>query len=79
MMSASQLSKIELSDGSSVSPDGLITLPSGYGPKETMDRLANAVTARGMTILALIDHAEAAAQAISRCGRLKCSSLAIQK
>jgi uncharacterized protein (DUF302 family) len=38
-------------------PDGLTTVASGHGPKETMDRLAAAVTARGMTILARIDHA----------------------
>jgi uncharacterized protein (DUF302 family) len=44
-------------------PDGLTTLESKHGPKETMDRLAAAVTARGMTVLARIDHAEAAAKA----------------
>ena len=41
--------------------DGLTTLRSGHGPKETMDRLAAAVTSRGITILARIDHAAAAA------------------
>lgn len=44
-------------------PDGLTTLESKHGPKETMDRLAAAVTARGMAVLARIDHAEAAAKA----------------
>jgi uncharacterized protein (DUF302 family) len=44
-------------------PDGLTSLASKYGPKETMDRLAGAVTARGMMVLARIDHAEAAAKA----------------
>jgi len=31
--------------------DGLITVPSSFGPQETMDRLAAEVTAKGMTIL----------------------------
>ncbi len=44
-------------------PDGLAICPSSHGPKETMDRLVAAVTARGMTILARIDHAGAAAKA----------------
>ena len=43
-----------------MSPDGLTTCVSGYGPKETMDRLVAAVTHHGMTILARIDHASAA-------------------
>jgi uncharacterized protein (DUF302 family) len=42
-------------------PNGLTTCSSSIGPKETMDRLAAAVTARGMTVLARIDHAAAAA------------------
>ena len=33
-----------------------------FGPDETMDRLAEAVTARGLSVLARIDHAEAAAK-----------------
>ena len=32
--------------------DGLIMVPSSYGPKETMDRLVTEVTARGLTIFA---------------------------
>lgn len=40
---------------------GLTVCPSAYGPPETMDRLAAAATARGMAILARIDHAAAAA------------------
>ncbi len=42
-------------------PDGLILRESRHGPKETMDRLAAAVTAHGMTIFARIDHAAGAA------------------
>ena len=41
---------------------GLTTCLSGRGPKETMDRLVAAVTSRGMTVLARIDHAAAAAK-----------------
>jgi len=41
--------------------DGLTTLSSSFGPKETMDRLADQVTAKGMTIFARIDHAAGAA------------------
>jgi uncharacterized protein (DUF302 family) len=44
-----------------MSPDGLIVCVSKFGPKETMDRLASAVTTRGMSIVACIDHAAAAA------------------
>ena len=44
-----------------MTPDGLVSRASGFGPKETMERLAAAVSARGMTILARIDHAAAAA------------------
>lgn len=42
--------------------DGLTTIPSGYGPKETMDRLETEIKARGMTVFARIDHAAGAAQ-----------------
>jgi uncharacterized protein (DUF302 family) len=46
-----------------MTPEGLIVIPSRFGPKETMDRLADAVAGRGMTVLARIDHAAAATQA----------------
>jgi uncharacterized protein (DUF302 family) len=42
--------------------DGLIVVPSSYGPKETMDRLVTEVTAMGLTIFARVDHAAGAAQ-----------------
>ncbi len=42
--------------------DGLITSSSEFDPHETMDRVAAAVTKRGITILARIDHAAAAAK-----------------
>lgn len=43
--------------------DGLTTLRSSHGPKDTMDRLEAAVTARGMSVFARIDHAAGAADA----------------
>ena len=45
-----------------MSPEGFAALPSSYGPKETMDRLAAVVAKRGMAVLARIDHASAAAK-----------------
>jgi uncharacterized protein (DUF302 family) len=45
-----------------MTPDGLVTCPSRHGPKETMDRLAAAVTDQGMSVLARMDHAAAAAE-----------------
>jgi uncharacterized protein (DUF302 family) len=40
--------------------DGLTTLRSNCGPKDTMNRLTAAVEARGMTVFARIDHAAGA-------------------
>ncbi len=42
--------------------DGLVSCLSSHGPGETMDRFVAAVAERGMTILARIDHAGAAAK-----------------
>jgi uncharacterized protein (DUF302 family) len=42
--------------------DGLTTVRSSYGPKETMDRLETEVKAKGMTIFARIDHAAGATE-----------------
>jgi uncharacterized protein (DUF302 family) len=43
--------------------DGLITLPSSFGPQDTVRRLEATVKARGMTVFARIDHAAGAADA----------------
>jgi uncharacterized protein (DUF302 family) len=43
--------------------DGLITMRSGYGPQETMNRLEAEVKAKGMTVFARIDHAAGATAA----------------
>src|SRR6516162_3560322 len=40
--------------------DGLTTIKSNYGPKETMDRLEAAVKAKNLTVFARIDHAAGA-------------------
>jgi len=42
--------------------DGLITIPSTFGPKETMDRLEAEVKAKGMAVFVRIDHAAGAAE-----------------
>lgn len=42
---------------------GLTTIRSNFGPRETMDRLETAVKAKGMTVFARIDHAAGAATA----------------
>jgi uncharacterized protein (DUF302 family) len=41
--------------------DGLITIPSSYGPEETMNRLEAEVRRKGMIVFAHVDHAAAAA------------------
>jgi uncharacterized protein (DUF302 family) len=42
--------------------EGLITVPSPLGPKETMDRLENEIKAKGLTIFARVDHSAGAAE-----------------
>ncbi|GAN78223.1 DUF302 domain-containing protein [Acidisphaera rubrifaciens] len=44
-------------------PDGLVTHPSAHSVAETMDRLAAAVVARGMTVFVRVDHGTAATEA----------------
>jgi uncharacterized protein (DUF302 family) len=41
--------------------DGLATIQSSLGPKDTMNRLEAEVKAKGMTVFARIDHAAGAA------------------
>src|SRR5258708_11524028 len=43
--------------------EGLTTIRSSYGPKNTMNKLEAAVKARGMTVFAHVDHAAGAAAA----------------
>ena len=42
--------------------DGLTTVESPFGPKETMDRLEAQVKAKGLTVFARVDHAAGAAE-----------------
>jgi uncharacterized protein (DUF302 family) len=42
--------------------DGLVALKSPYSAKDTMSRLVEAVTQRGLTVFARIDHAAGAAK-----------------
>jgi hypothetical protein len=42
--------------------NGLISVRSSYGPKETMDRLEAEVKAKGMAVFARIDHAAGATE-----------------
>ena len=41
--------------------DGLTTIRSSHGPKDTMNRIETEVKARGMSVFARIDHAAGAA------------------
>ena len=42
--------------------EGLTSIRSRFGPKETMDRLQEEIRAQGMTVFARIDHAAGAAE-----------------
>ena len=42
--------------------EGLTSIRSNFGPKETMERLEAEIRARGMTVFARIDHAAGAAE-----------------
>jgi uncharacterized protein (DUF302 family) len=44
-----------------MTPEGMIVCVSRHDPKETMDRLVAAVTARGAAVVARVNHAAAAA------------------
>jgi uncharacterized protein (DUF302 family) len=43
--------------------EGLTTIASSFGPKETMDRLEAEISAKGMKLFARIDHGAGAADA----------------
>jgi uncharacterized protein (DUF302 family) len=45
-----------------VTTDGLVRIPSSFGPGETMDRLEKEIRDRGLTVFARIDHGEGARQ-----------------
>jgi uncharacterized protein (DUF302 family) len=43
--------------------EGLTSIQSSFGPKETMDRLEAEIRAKGLNVFARIDHAAGAAEA----------------
>jgi uncharacterized protein (DUF302 family) len=47
--------------GYAMAAEGLTTVESHFGPKETLDRLEADVKAKGLTVFARIDHAAGAA------------------
>ena len=49
-----------LCGGLAMAAIGLTTVPSDFGPKETMDRLEAEIKSVGMTVFARIDHAAGA-------------------
>src|SRR5258708_10697163 len=50
-----------LCGGLVMAASGLTTVPSNFGPKETMDRLEAEIKALGMTLFPPVDHAARAA------------------
>ena len=48
--------------GSFIIVEGLTTVPSNFGPKETIDRLEAEIRTKGMEVFARIDHAAGAAE-----------------
>ena len=53
---------LPLLEGTATAAEGLITIQSHSGPKETMQRLEAAVKAKGFTVFAHIDHSAQAVQ-----------------
>ena len=45
-----------------MSEEGLVTIPSAFSVKETIDRLESAAKSHGLAIFARVDHASGAAQ-----------------
>jgi uncharacterized protein (DUF302 family) len=46
-----------------MAPEGVVTIPSGYGPKETVGRLKAGIATHGLDLFAEIDHAQNAKDA----------------
>ncbi len=55
-------SSTNLSGAIAMAAEGLISQKSQFPPKETMERLESAVTTRGLTVFARVDHAAGAAE-----------------
>ena len=52
--------------------EGLMTLRSNYGPKDTMDRLEAEVKAKGLTVFAMWTMRRAQRESDCLCGRRTC-------
>ena len=48
--------------GSFTIVEGLTTVPSNFGPKETMERLETEIRTKGLEVFARIDHAAGATE-----------------
>ena len=59
---AAIIAGIWLWGASAMAADGLTTIPSSFGPKETMDRLEADIKGKGLTVFARIDHGAGAAE-----------------
>jgi uncharacterized protein (DUF302 family) len=57
------LVKVAPGQEADVTPEGLKTIASAHDPAATLDQLTAAIVAKGMTVVARIDHAGAAAKA----------------
>jgi uncharacterized protein (DUF302 family) len=53
---------LPITEDPAIAAEGLITIRSHYGPKETLQRLEAAVKAKGFSVFAHIDHSAQAAQ-----------------
>jgi uncharacterized protein (DUF302 family) len=58
----SLIAMIWLWGAQAMAAEGLTTIPSSFGPKETMDRLVAEIMGRGLIVFMRIDHAAQAAQ-----------------
>jgi uncharacterized protein (DUF302 family) len=56
------ISIICLTGVQAMTADGLVTVRSNHGPKETMSRLEAEVEAKGLTVFGHVDHAAGAAE-----------------
>jgi uncharacterized protein (DUF302 family) len=55
------IAAIWLLGAQAMAAEGLITIPSSYGPQETMAKLEAEVKTKGLTVFAHVDHAAGAA------------------
>ena len=53
---------IRLWGAQAMAADGLTTIPSSFGPQDTIERLEAEVETKGMTVFARIDHSAGAAE-----------------